>query len=184
MEKKTKKFRWDAVAERVDNGMNILGAELGVWKGKMSEKLLGRLPNLKLIMVDRWTPPVPGDSYHTSGSQMALCNKEDFERVYDEALSRIEPYADKCIIYRMTTVEASKKIEDNSLDFVFIDADHSYEGVKNDIIHWRKKVKPGGWLCGHDWGKLNKGNVEKAVREFFKPEEIELDANSTWFVRI
>ena len=48
MDKKEKRFRWDALAERVDNGMNILGAELGVWKGKMSEKLLDRLPNLNL----------------------------------------------------------------------------------------------------------------------------------------
>jgi hypothetical protein len=180
-----KRLRWNAVIDRVKNIEGpVIGAELGVWKGNMSYHLLYSMPNLTLIMVDRWAPPVPGDSYHTSGSEMALCDKKKFDKVYAEALERIFLFRDRTKIIETTTEEASKQIDDHYLDFCFIDADHSYEGVKNDIIHWKDKVKPGGWLCGHDWGNLKKGNVKKAVEEFFSISRIELDCNSTWFVRM
>jgi len=180
-----KRLRWNAVIDRVkDIDGEIIGAELGVWKGKMSYYLLSELPNLTLIMVDRWAPPIPGDSYHTSGSEMALCDIKKFDKVYAEAMDRVFPYRDRTIVYEMTTVKAADDVENYFLDFVFIDADHSYEGVKNDIIHWRDKVKIGGWICGHDWGNVKKGNVQKAVEEFFPREKIELDCNSTWFVRM
>ena len=182
---KKKRFRWNAVIDRVkDIEGPIIGAELGVWKGKMSYFLLSELPNLNLHMVDRWAPPEEGDSYHTSGSQMALCNTKDFDRVYAEAMAKVFPFKDRAIVYEMTTVGAALNVDNGMFDFVFIDADHSYEGVRNDIAAWKDKVKPGGWLCGHDWKNIKKGNVEKAVREFFKPEQIEVDANSTWFVRM
>lgn len=181
-----KRYRWNAIIDRVKYfGLpTIYGAELGVWRAKTSEALLSNMPNLYLTMVDRWAPPEAGDSYATSGSKMALCDINRFEEVYKEALSKIEQYADRCLVYRMTTTEAAKYVKDHSLDFVFIDADHSYEGVKQDILCWKDKVKEGGWLSGHDWGKLDKGNVEKAVREFFPIERIELDCNSTWFIRM
>jgi len=182
---KIKKLRWDAIIERfkhVDG--NIYGAEVGVWRGKMSEQLLSRMPNLYLSMVDRWGPPEVGDSYYISGSEMALCDQKKFNTVFAEALQRINPYKDRVVNFKMETCEAAKYFFDHSLDFCFIDADHSYEGVKNDIKHWKDKVKEGGYLCGHDWGNLKKGNVQKAVEEFFDQKDIILDCNSTWFVRM
>jgi len=63
---------------------------------------------------------------------------------------------------RTTSIEASKLYEDNSLDFVFIDASHKYVDVKDDIKSWLPKVRKGGILAGDDiiWG-----GVEKAVKE-------------------
>lgn len=63
---------------------------------------------------------------------------------------------------KMSFVEASKLFKDKSLDFVFIDADHSYESVKEDIEHWKPKVKPGLVLAGHDYYDPE---VKRAVQE-------------------
>ena len=177
------KFRWSAVAEKIDLSQDkIIGCELGIWKGKMSQKLLELIPNLHLIMVDRWECPPPDDSFYQSGSQIALVNQEVFDAAFEEAMERTNPYASRCDVYRMLSVQAAAEIKDDSLDFVFIDGDHSYEGVKADIQAWYPKVKEKSWISGHDWGKLNKGNVEKAVREFFN-DKFELGCNSTWFVQ-
>lgn len=66
----------------------------------------------------------------------------------------------------MPTAEASKHVEDGWADFVFIDAGHSYSAVKADIDHWRSKVRPGGWLGGHDYHPNHPG-VIRAVDEAF-----------------
>ena len=66
----------------------------------------------------------------------------------------------------MTSVEASKLYENESLDFVFIDACHEYSCVKEDIIAWYPKIKKGGVLAGHD---INAEEVRKAVIEELTP---------------
>jgi hypothetical protein len=71
---------------------------------------------------------------------------------------------------------------DGSVDLVFIDADHSYEGVKADIEAWLPKVKVGGWIGGHDYKSPRFPGVERAVHERF--DQVEHGANSTWFWRM
>jgi len=53
--------------------------------------------------------------------------------------------------FHTSSMEAVHLFSDESVDFVFLDASHSYEDVKNDIIHWLPKVKRGGVLAGHDY---------------------------------
>ena len=78
---------------------------------------------------------------------------------------------------RMDSVEAAKRVEDGSLDFVFIDGDHSYDGCKRDIAAWTPKVKLGGWIGGHDYSE--RWGVKRAVDE--TTQEVERDADATWF---
>ena len=66
--------------------------------------------------------------------------------------------------WNLTSVEAAKKIPDESLDFVYIDACHTYESVKQDIAIWRPKIKPEGFIGGHDYHPGWKG-VKRAVEE-------------------
>lgn len=80
----------------------------------------------------------------------------------------------------MPSLEAAKLVPDDFFDFVFLDADHSYAAVKADIAAWRPKVEPGGWLCGHDYGKVQYG-VTEAVDEL---GAVEIDADHTWFVKV
>ncbi len=66
----------------------------------------------------------------------------------------------------LSSLEASREFADESLAFVFIDADHEYESVRCDLEAWWPKVKPGGWFAGHDHTPAFPG-VERAVTEFF-----------------
>jgi hypothetical protein len=56
---------------------------------------------------------------------------------------------------RGTSKKTSEIFHDSSLDFIYIDANHSYDFVKEDLELWYPKVKPGGWVMGHDYLKLD-----------------------------
>ena len=68
-------------------------------------------------------------------------------------------------------------IPEESLDFVFIDAEHSYESVKEDVNGWAKKVRHGGIVSGHDYYKTRHGNtgVIDAVNEYVKEKGYQLE---------
>jgi predicted O-methyltransferase YrrM len=76
------------------------------------------------------------------------------------------------------------RIPDHTLDFVFIDADHTYEGVCADIKAWWSKVKQGGALCGHDAAHPNFPGVSKALDDIFTPDGWELFDDHVWRVWI
>ena len=67
----------------------------------------------------------------------------------------------------------------NFFDFVFIDANHSYDHVRADIGAWRKKIKPTGFISGHDYNHPRFPGVKTAVKEAFGNVEIGVD--HTWF---
>ena len=85
----------------------------------------------------------------------------------------------------MKSEDVVKKFKDNSLDFIYIDALHTYEGCKKDIKLWWPKLKKGGLFSGHDYinGRLPEGNfgVKKAVDEFVKKYNLNLFiTDETW----
>ena len=118
------------------------GAELGVDKGVLFGLLLKSCPDLHLTGVDTFP------DMHRS------------RRVFDYEAG----YSDRCEVLRMDTVAAARLFEDEHFDFVFIDADHSYESVKADIGAWAPKVRMNGSLLGHDYSPKFPG-VVKAVNE-------------------
>lgn len=77
---------------------------------------------------------------------------------------------------KLSTREAHKLFEDNSLDFVFIDADHSYDGVMEDIKFWYPKVKQGCTFAGHDYDWTG---VKAAVTDFFVAKPVYIN-NTSW----
>lgn len=81
---------------------------------------------------------------------------------------------------KMTSVDASKLYEDNSIDFVYIDADHTYNAVIEDINSWIPKVKNGGYLGGHD---VYINDVKKAVEEKFG-KTYETYSDTSWVVKL
>lgn len=82
-------------------------------------------------------------------------------------------------VYWMTTNEAAPLVPDGWADFVFIDAAHGYEAVRDDIRLWAPKVKPGGWLGGHDYHPKFQG-VIRAVDEAFGKAGIDLLDGHIW----
>lgn len=150
-QKTPRRWRWDTVLDRLPKGL-VTGVEVGVKKGDMSKELLKR-EDLFLWLVD----------IEPCLSSLVATNFAAERRKW---------------IWK-DSPDAARQFEDNSMDFVFLDADHSYHAVKTDIAAWWPKVKMGGWLCGHDYHKPRWG-VGKAVNEL---TGVELDEDGTWFVR-
>jgi predicted O-methyltransferase YrrM len=140
------------------------GVELGVNTGHTSRVLLESFPELHLAMVDPWL---------------------ECPEARNKATSNVEQYIDRTQIIQLPSRSAVSDALGRGLDFVFIDADHSYNAVKYDISVWRKAVRRGGLLCGHDYGDRNLfPGVEKAVRESFEADRIMTTERSIWGVII
>lgn len=74
-------------------------------------------------------------------------------------------------------------VEDRSIFMPFIDADHRYEAVRDDIDTWLPKVQPGGIIAGHDYGHPDLVGVKRAVDEMFVGREVHIEPATVWWVR-
>lgn len=145
--------------------------EIGIAEGKSSAFLGVEIINsgkkIKLDCIDCWdmkTNPNINYTETTRNNLTPLFDKMDLR-----------------IIQNYSKIESKKYLE-NSLDFVFIDGDHSYSGVTNDIINWLPKLKPNGVIGGHDYNPIEyPDNVIKAVDDFFGKEIVNVSKNS-WYV--
>ena len=178
--------RADAIIRRLPPQATV--AELGVFVGTTSTKLLASDPNLSLHMVDKW--PHGGETpqhYKDTGDFHSNLSKQKQEEYYRRCRAAVQQYSG-AIIVREWTYVAVENYSDEFFDMVFIDADHSYEGAKRDIELWLPKVKTGGYIGGHDYENDEEQfdfGVTKAVDEFIKENSLtlELDDNYTWFAR-
>jgi Methyltransferase domain len=157
------------------------GVEVGVQYGKYSRIILSTWGG-HLTMVDAWRE-FPKDQY------VDLANVSETEHLRNMAwaVENVQAYMGRYEIVRALSVNAASRHGDRSLDFVYLDADHSYEGVMKDLEAWRPKVRPGGMMCGHDYldAVLEEGNfgVKSAVNKFFgrKPDIVTDEYWASWF---
>lgn len=180
------KQRGFEILNRLPSGP-VVGAEVGVWDGRLSAFLLGRRKDLRLYMVDRWCEVEPTHRYRQSNSQMARTPQQTYMEIEAKARKAVEPFGERAMPLKGESVEMARKIWDNTLDFVFVDADHTYEGCKEDIEAWYPKLKPNALLCGHDWDHPDhpgEWGVRQAVEEFAAKVDrpIETGLNRTWFL--
>lgn len=133
--------------------------EVGVYTGAscafLAQQLIFREKAFELYAVDLW-------------DKVNL--ETDYDRkigtpIWNEFVDRLrrEGLEERVKVLRMESAKAATEFEDGSVDFVFIDANHSYEHVKADIEAWRPKVRTGGLLSGHDYGEPC--GVKQAVDE-------------------
>ena len=175
--------RWVCILKRIPMNQKVIGAEIGVLYGQTAMKLLENRPNLLHIMVDPWSADNKDESYIDSGAHDGVADQAFFDHAYKTTMKNIRPFLKRTKIFRMKSLEAAKMIKDFSLDYVFIDGDHSYDGVHRDIEAWKSKVKPGGWIGGHDYKSPRFAGVVCAVHEFFQEGDISHEDDKTWFVR-
>ncbi len=107
--------------------------EVGCFAG-VSSDLFSRFVET-LYCVDCWADAAPGNCVPVVSEMMFDLMAEDHPNI-----RKIKAFS----------LEAATKFEDGSLDCVYIDANHDYPQCKEDILAWLPKVKPGGWICGHD----------------------------------
>lgn len=138
--------------------------EVGSWKGRSASYMAveihnsGYADNIEFDCVDTWE----GSVEHQDMDEV----KNDL--LYQTFLENIKPVSHIINPIRKSSIEASKLYKDNSLDFVFIDASHEYEDVIDDIKAWLPKIKVGGILAGHDYGRYS---VNKAVKDYFNTKK-------------
>ncbi len=145
--------------------------EVGVWKGCsaafMAVQIINSGKNIKFDCVDTWE----GSAEHQTDPDVIS------GKLYECFIENMKPVEGHYTPVRMESTEAAKLYEDCSLDFVFIDASHDYQNVKNDIIAWYPKIKVGGKLAGHDY---NWGTVRGAVHDLLHYRGIMTD-HVSWF---
>lgn len=164
------------------NEWNLLheGVEVGVCQGWFSANLLGLWPG-HLHCVDAWAPMKGYEESYDHEANLAL------------TLTRLAEYEGRYQIHRKASLEAAQDFPDASLDFVYLDANHAYEAVRDDIHAWWPKVKPGGMLAGDDYGVIEEQwvdfghgrvrfGVKRAVDEWSKQvgRNISIDILADW----
>lgn len=130
-------------------------AEIGVAVGETSWYLLDHFPKLEMVLVDPHVRPPLAE----------LVKRFDSRVQFIRAISH----------------EAAAKVPDNTLDLIFIDAQHTYENVKEDIHDWAPKLKDDGIMGGHDLCDEYFPGVRQAVEE--TGLEYEADAGHTWWFK-
>jgi hypothetical protein len=159
----------------------FLGAEIGVFKAHLSAFLLESKPELSLILVDPWEPVADNTPYFLTGDPHATSSRDEHNTIYADAVENVKKFGDRVKIIHKTSVDAALDVANETLDFVFLDGDHSYEGVMADLEAWIPKIKKGGFIGGHDYANPNyvKLGVDKAVTEWFKHEP-QRGSDMTW----
>lgn len=178
----------DVVREAIGN-VRMGGVEVGVYRGETSKKLLEAFPELKLSMVDRWSPPMNEKDmpWLMSGDSCARLTEDEHLANYRFAIDSTIEYQDRRIVFGMDSVRAAQAFRFRSQDFVFLDDDHSYEGVMASIRAWWPKVRIGGILAGHDYNhprnNRNAFGVNRAVDGFAEETDTIVNTKgSVWWI--
>jgi predicted O-methyltransferase YrrM len=150
--------------------------EVGVWKGHSISYLADKNRNSKIWAVDLFENT--DDVYYQDPHF-----KKQLSHIYEIYNKNLINKNVRSIIQDIKgdSAESAKMFEDNTLDFVFIDACHDYDKVKKDIKAWYNKVKDGGIISGHDYGSFP--GVSQAVNELVKEKDLKLNIETgcVWF---
>lgn len=158
------KSKYDLIKHFAELGFHT-GAEIGVAEGHFSEYMLKTIPDLNLYCVDSWTVYKEN---RWSGSE------ERNEHHYSKTIERLKPYLGANIINEFS-MRAVQHFGNNSLDFVYIDGNHSFDYVMQDLIEWSKRVRKGGIVSGDDYYSFKGAGVVDAVNAYTKAHGIEFN---------
>ena len=120
-------------------------AEVGVYRGDFAARALGQCNCIKTYyMIDPWR-------HLDDWNKPANTNNNVFNRYLEETKAKTEMAADKRVILRGRTTEVIDQIADESLDFAYVDGDHTLKGIAIDLVAIYNKIKPGGHIGGDDF---------------------------------
>ena len=139
------------------------GAEVGVNKGNHSYAICQIMPDINLSCIDTWT------------ANTRRPDPEQQESAYQQAKKQLAPYNVKLI--KDTSLNAVTTFASGSLDFVYIDANHTFDSCMSDLIAWAPKVKIGGIISGHDYLECYKYGVIEAVNTYTRAHNV-----NSWYI--
>jgi predicted O-methyltransferase YrrM len=130
-------------------------AEIGSWKGRSTLAIACNTPGI-VYAVDTW------EGTEQQGDEL----KQHEEGWLIEEFKQNIAGIDNINIYQGTSIEVAQRLKELGIafDMIFIDAYHTYEAAKNDILAWRPLLCEGGILCGHDY-TTNWPGIIQAVKE-------------------
>jgi hypothetical protein len=165
---------YDIAISRIAENTPAKFVELGVWFGQSmcyaGVEIINSKKDITLHGIDSFL----------HGDQPDPDSPDDHIR-YSEALRYTDRVKKVVTLIKSDTHDANELYDDQSLDFVFIDANHLYEGMKLDLENWYPKVKKGGMIGGHDYDHSWPGLIQ-AVNEFFGENVVIKDSNSSaWY---
>lgn len=162
-----------------------VGAELGIFEGNLSQLLLRELPHLTLWMIDRWRAPQPGERYFED-PYIRLVTPEQMAGAMARALRITDFAADRRLVVVADQVRAADCVAEGSLDFVFVDSDHSKAGTLEAIDAWWSKLRAGGLMAGHDLDYPGFPGVREAVVEAARRRHVrwQSEADFVWYFRV
>lgn len=156
------------------------GAEIGTYKGDYAYTLALKNPQATIYCVDPW---LVYDEYKDTTDQFEMAEHEQ------KARDRLKNFNNIVFIKKMS-MQAVHLFEDGELDFVYIDANHEWQYVTQDIYYWARKVRPGGIVAGHDYIEepLPNIHVKQALHGYMEAFNISplyligrKDRNRTWY---
>jgi predicted O-methyltransferase YrrM len=155
----------------------VVGAEIGTCLGMSAELFLKELPSLQtLYCIDHYPSFIDWNGTVMSEERQA-CMK-------DHARVRLSAYGDRASLQYMDSQQFEEHFSvtcsREHLDFIFVDGDHSYEGVLRDFQLYWNHIRVGGIFAGHDW---NISSVQAAIRDFFPDiSKVHQVSNDGWYV--
>lgn len=142
--------------------------EIGTWRGDFANLMCSKLKPNKFYAID---PFALYEGYTDKPDVNEFGNQTNLDRLAEQVNARVAGFLPdgRSQLLREMSCNAVKQFADNSVDVVYVDADHKYEPVLADIRAWYAKVKPGGILCGDDYiegSHIEKFGVIEAVKDF------------------
>lgn len=159
------------------NELGLVGeaAEIGVLRGENAQALLARWHGRMLHLVDPWR-------HLPDYCDISNLSDDEFEECLATTHRNLAPFAERYRIHRMESANAASTFADDSLDYVYLDANHRFDAVSVDLRLWYPKLRTGGIMAGHDFldGELPEGSfgVASAVREFVRSINVGLRVTS------
>lgn len=157
--------RYDLPSYLNNNNLLGVGVEVGVFKGEFAKYILEIWKGRKLYLIDSWRY-LPGTIDVLNGDANFCLD------AITSTMKNIYGFRDRATVIRDFSVNAAKMFNDDSLDFVYLDASHDYDNVYSDLGAWYPKIRSGGLLMGDDYidGLTfgTKFEVYSAVNDYFR----------------
>lgn len=160
------------ILNQLQRKTDLIGAELGVRQGDLSETFLTINDSITMYSVDYW------------GSHDKISEFHDHVVNYEITKTKLEPFEQRSIIKNKLTSDAVLDFVDNFFDFVYIDATHTYEAVCEDIQNWAKKIKMDGVICGHDYCEGWPGVMTAVQKNVTDMSKLKLFPCNVWAIDV
>jgi predicted O-methyltransferase YrrM len=149
------------VLHLIDNKKDLVIAEIGVFRGESTLAMLNYCDVKKIYLIDPFDKKIADQFNSNDGTNVNI-----HSNLFEETKTKLEKFKEKIIFLKEISDTAFEKIQDDELDFLFIDGCHAYECVYKDLINYYSKVKKGGIIAGDDFSnKFSEFGIIDAVND-------------------